>query len=349
MIAGLETPTGGPGADRRPGRDHAAAAGAGHRHGVPELRALSAHDRAGEPGLRAPDARRRRRMRSPERVAQAAAGAGAGRRCSSGSPASSPAASGSGSRSAGRSCAIRKVFLFDEPLSNLDAKLRVETRAELARLHRRLAGDDRLRHPRPGGGAHAGGRVIAVMRGRRGGAGGAADGGLPPAGDRVRGGLRRLSGDEPARGRRGRRTVARAWRARPSRRRRPVARATHARRPPARRGRRARRARATWTRGWTWSSPAGASCCSTAGSAGTRKGRRCAWSPRPSLRFRLTPSSACARRGSGSIGSTSAGDGSASSPRAVWCVRFPSPLAAGPRGSARAPPAAPRSARWAGP
>jgi multiple sugar transport system ATP-binding protein len=31
-----------------------------------------------------------------------------------------------------------KVFLFDEPLSNLDAKLRVETRAELARLHRRL-------------------------------------------------------------------------------------------------------------------------------------------------------------------------------------------------------------------
>ena len=31
-----------------------------------------------------------------------------------------------------------QVFLFDEPLSNLDAKLRLETRAELARLHRRL-------------------------------------------------------------------------------------------------------------------------------------------------------------------------------------------------------------------
>ncbi|MCB9916309.1 MAG: ATP-binding cassette domain-containing protein [Planctomycetes bacterium] len=30
------------------------------------------------------------------------------------------------------------VFLFDEPLSNLDAKLRVEMRAELARLHQRL-------------------------------------------------------------------------------------------------------------------------------------------------------------------------------------------------------------------
>jgi multiple sugar transport system ATP-binding protein len=31
-----------------------------------------------------------------------------------------------------------QVFLFDEPLSNLDAKLRVGTRAELARMHRRL-------------------------------------------------------------------------------------------------------------------------------------------------------------------------------------------------------------------
>ena len=31
-----------------------------------------------------------------------------------------------------------KVFLFDEPLSNLDAKLRVQMRTELARLHREL-------------------------------------------------------------------------------------------------------------------------------------------------------------------------------------------------------------------
>jgi multiple sugar transport system ATP-binding protein len=31
-----------------------------------------------------------------------------------------------------------KVFLMDEPLSNLDAKLRVDTRAEIAQLHRRL-------------------------------------------------------------------------------------------------------------------------------------------------------------------------------------------------------------------
>jgi ABC-type sugar transport system ATPase subunit len=32
-----------------------------------------------------------------------------------------------------------KVFLFDEPLSNLDAKLRVEMRAEIKRLHQRLS------------------------------------------------------------------------------------------------------------------------------------------------------------------------------------------------------------------
>jgi multiple sugar transport system ATP-binding protein len=31
-----------------------------------------------------------------------------------------------------------KVFLFDEPLSNLDAKLRVQTRTELSKLHQRL-------------------------------------------------------------------------------------------------------------------------------------------------------------------------------------------------------------------
>ncbi|HAC15198.1 MAG TPA: glycerol-3-phosphate ABC transporter ATP-binding protein [Bacteroidetes bacterium] len=31
-----------------------------------------------------------------------------------------------------------KVFLFDEPLSNLDAKMRVQTRAEISELHRKL-------------------------------------------------------------------------------------------------------------------------------------------------------------------------------------------------------------------
>ena len=32
-----------------------------------------------------------------------------------------------------------KVFLFDEPLSNLDAALRVQTRIEIAKLHKQLS------------------------------------------------------------------------------------------------------------------------------------------------------------------------------------------------------------------
>ena len=48
------------------------------------------------------------------------------------------------------------VFLFDEPLSNLDAKLRTELRVELKRLHQQLGKvDDDLRHARPDRGADA--------------------------------------------------------------------------------------------------------------------------------------------------------------------------------------------------
>ena len=44
------------------------------------------------------------------------------------------------------------VFLFDEPLSNLDAELRVQMRTEITALHQRLRHDDDLRHARPGRG-----------------------------------------------------------------------------------------------------------------------------------------------------------------------------------------------------
>ena len=44
------------------------------------------------------------------------------------------------------------VFLMDEPLSSLDAKLRVDMRTELKGLHERLKRDLRLRHARPGRG-----------------------------------------------------------------------------------------------------------------------------------------------------------------------------------------------------
>ena len=40
-----------------------------------------------------------------------------------------------------------QAFLMDEPLSNLDAKLRVQMRTEVAQLQSQLGDDDRLRHP----------------------------------------------------------------------------------------------------------------------------------------------------------------------------------------------------------
>ena len=45
-----------------------------------------------------------------------------------------------------------EAFLFDEPLSNLDAALRVNMRLEISELHQRPEDDDDLRHPRPGRG-----------------------------------------------------------------------------------------------------------------------------------------------------------------------------------------------------
>ena len=48
------------------------------------------------------------------------------------------------------------VFLFDEPLSNLDAQLRNELRVEIKRLHQRLGSTNDLCHPRPDRGADAG-------------------------------------------------------------------------------------------------------------------------------------------------------------------------------------------------
>ena len=40
-----------------------------------------------------------------------------------------------------------QVFLFDEPLSNLDAKLRVQMRVEIKALHQRLRHDHRSTSP----------------------------------------------------------------------------------------------------------------------------------------------------------------------------------------------------------
>ncbi len=50
-----------------------------------------------------------------------------------------------------RSSRSPDVFLFDEPLSNLDAKLRIEMRTEIKALHRRSSPETIVYdHPRPG-------------------------------------------------------------------------------------------------------------------------------------------------------------------------------------------------------
>ncbi len=148
MIAGLETITGGEiGIGGRVVND-VAAEGPRHRHGVPELRALSAQDRRREHGLRAQAQgraegrdRARRSARPPtildlghllDRYPKQLSG-------------------GQRQRVAMGRAIVRdpQVFLFDEPLSNLDAKLRVTMRVEIKELHQRLEDHDDLRHPRP--------------------------------------------------------------------------------------------------------------------------------------------------------------------------------------------------------
>ena len=84
------------------------------------------------------------RQRGVDRDERTTPGARGGRRpsgstpTSGASPASSPAASASGWPWPGPSCASPQVFLMDEPLSNLDAALRVQTRADIVALQERL-------------------------------------------------------------------------------------------------------------------------------------------------------------------------------------------------------------------
>ena len=194
IIAGLEDATSGDVLiDGEQGQQRAAGQ-ARHRHGVPDLRALSASDRARQYGRSASSRPARRPTRS-----------------TSASPIASamlslepylerrPAELSGGQRqrvAIGRAMVREpKLFLFDEPLSNLDAALRVNTRLEIAQLHRRAQGDDDLRHPRPGRGDDAGRQDRRAQR-RPDRAGRRADGALQRAGKRLRRRLHRLAADE---------------------------------------------------------------------------------------------------------------------------------------------------------
>ena len=134
MVAGLEEITSGTISIGGKVMNKVAAQGSRHRDGVPELRALPAHDGVREHGVRAEAAEDAEGRRSPRRCERAADVLGIVSELEQ-APKQLRAGSASASRSGGRSCANRKCFLFDEPLSNLDAKLRVEMRAEIKRLH----------------------------------------------------------------------------------------------------------------------------------------------------------------------------------------------------------------------
>ncbi len=166
MIAGLDSDHSGRDRHRRAHRQRSLAQGPRYRDGVPVLRAVSEHVRAGQHLLRPEDpqgARRRSRTRSwrawprpcrwshlLDRMPSQLSG-GQRQRVAMG-------------RALARDPAL---FLFDEPLSNLDAKLRVEMRTEIKLLHERLQGHHRLCHARPDRGDDAG-RPHRRDEGRRG-------------------------------------------------------------------------------------------------------------------------------------------------------------------------------------
>ena len=136
-IAGLEEITGGNiSIGAQSSTTAAAAEGPRHSDGLPELRALPAHDRRGNLafGLKL---RHTPKAEIKRRVGEAAALLGLEPYLNR-----KPAALSGGQQqrvAMGRAIVREpQAFLIDEPLSNLDAKLRVSMRAALNQLHERL-------------------------------------------------------------------------------------------------------------------------------------------------------------------------------------------------------------------
>ena len=149
MIAGLEDITDGELRDRRRAWSTSSAPqGPRHRDGLPELRAVPAHDACARTWASRSSSRRRPRRRSTAR-SRRPRGSSTSTQHLDRKPAN--LSGGQRQRVAMGRAIVRdpKAFLMDEPLSNLDAKLRVQMRTEVVAHPEPARHDDGLRDPRP--------------------------------------------------------------------------------------------------------------------------------------------------------------------------------------------------------
>ena len=195
MVAGLEAIDEGEISIGGTRRQRPAAQAARHRDGVPELRAVSAHDGARRTWRSRSTSRSVRRPRSSSRSSARADILGLvpyldryPRQLSGGQR----------QRVAMGRAIVRnpQVFLFDEPLSNLDAKLRVQMRTEIRELHQRLkATSIYVTHDQTEAMTMAD-KIVVLKDGVVEQAGRSARA-LRPSGQHVRRRLHRFAGDEP--------------------------------------------------------------------------------------------------------------------------------------------------------
>ena len=163
LVAGFDKPDVRERARRRAEHGRRQPEPARHGHGVPGLQPVPQHDGRAQRRVRPADRGDKKgdRPRTRGRAARA-------RRAQRGREAvSAPVLRrhAAARRACPRACDRAPVLLLDEPLSALDAKVRVQLREEIRRIQTRARDHDDLRDTRPGGGAlHLGSRRRACRR-----------------------------------------------------------------------------------------------------------------------------------------------------------------------------------------